>query len=158
MKVIRADLNFPSASLISVFIFEVCVIADTSTKCLKYVCCGRISKLCLYGWCHFLCWYKCLAVIKWWRSYWEDYLCNFQEKHSCGDRKDARLEYFVFSSSGETSRNQIEKGIGKCWSALASLVIEHDWILSARLNWLRLMDVHLLSGRKGAQILIEKNH
>lgn len=51
-----------------------------------------------------------------------------------------------------------EKEIGKCWSALASHVIEHDWIQSARLNWLRLMDVHLLSGRKGAQILIEKNH
>lgn len=36
------------------------------TKCLKCVCTGQKSKLCSYGCCHFLCWQKCLTVVKWW--------------------------------------------------------------------------------------------
>lgn len=42
----------------------------------------------------------------------EDY--NLQEEHSWSDRKDTNLENLLFRSSGETSRNQIEKEIGKC--------------------------------------------
>lgn len=119
-KLIKAFLH--SAYFVLTFCFDP-ISADFSwilcdrlhvcrTKSLKCVCTGRKSKLCSCGCCHFLCWQKCLTVVKWWHCEGSPQF-PVRKKKYLGWQKGHSHILRSFYWSGGPSRNQIEKKIGK---------------------------------------------
>lgn len=138
---------------------DVAVRKSSVCVCTWCVCPRQRSILCSH---HFTCRQKCLTAVKYkiasviyfflttsWNSFYKVYSIIIQENTALtADRKHTlRIFKCPVSWFWEASGQQGERIKGQ--TLISTHAIEHDRIKSGRWDWLWLMDIHLLPGRRG---------